>query len=387
MTAPHGAAAHNDAARERLESALADRALLEHPAPELARGARVVLYGAGNVGREVLRLLRSAGVQVAHFLDARAETLAMVDGIPVCLPQAARDPSLPVVVAAFNRAADPRAIHAVIRATGTMRVIDFLELHARFARELGDRYWLVSQPALRSRAAEMREGLGRWSDVVSRAHYARLLAYRLTGDPAHLPNPVGGVAYRPDDLPLPDRPARFVDGGAFDGDTIRAWLDAGIAVERYWGFEPDPANFTKLQRWWNVRRESGPAHLLERSALGASDGVAWFDAGAGEASSVSRTRASLEVPLRALDSALQGEAPTEIKLDIEGAEPEALEGARRTILRARPRLAICVYHRADHLWSIPSWIGSLGAGYALHLRPHAHAGFDAVAYGIPAAGG
>ena len=83
-------------------------------------------------------------------------------------------------MATFNRAADPRAIHAVIRATGTMRVIDFLELHARFARELGDRYWLVSQPALRSRAAEMREGLGRWSDVVSRAHYARLLCL-----PAH----------------------------------------------------------------------------------------------------------------------------------------------------------------------------------------------------------
>lgn len=93
------------------------------------------------------------------------------------------------------------------------------------------------------------------------------------------------------------------------------------------------------------------------------------------------------MPLRALDSALQGAAPTEIKLDIEPAEPESLEGARETLLRERPRLAVCVYHRFEHLWSIPSWIASLGAGYALHLRPHAHAGFDAVAYGMQLAGG
>ena len=54
-------ATHDDAARERLEAALADRALLEHPVPELVRDVRVVIYGAGNVGREVARLLQSAG--------------------------------------------------------------------------------------------------------------------------------------------------------------------------------------------------------------------------------------------------------------------------------------------------------------------------------------
>jgi hypothetical protein len=122
-------------------------------------------------------------------------------------------------------------------------------------------------------------------------------------------------------------------------------------------------------------------------ALGARDGTVRFDAGAGEASRVSIAGGGLDVSLRALDSALAGEMPTEIKLDAEGAEPEALEGARATIARARPRLAICVYHRADHLWSIASWITALGAGYALHLRPHAHAGFDAVAYGIPSGRG
>jgi hypothetical protein len=60
--------------------------------------------------------------------------------------------------------------------------------------------------------------------------------------------------------------ARFVDGGAFDGDTALAWLDAGIPLERYWGFEPDPANFAALERWWGARGAGDPAHTLVRSA-------------------------------------------------------------------------------------------------------------------------
>src|ERR1019366_8723167 len=140
------------------------------------------------------------GVQVAHFIDARAAALGTVDGITVLPPGASGEPALSVVIAVFNREADPRAIHAVLHAAGVPRVIDFLELHARFARELGDRYWLVAQRALRSHAAAMREGLALWHDSASREHYARLLAWRLTGDPSHLPDPVEGVPYRPGDL-------------------------------------------------------------------------------------------------------------------------------------------------------------------------------------------
>ena len=74
-------------------------------------------------------------------------------------------------------------------------------------------------------------------------------------------------------------------------------------------------------------------------------------------------------------------SPTDLKRDIEGAEPEALDGARALILRARPRLAVCAYHRCDHLWSIAEWISALDAGYSLHLRisasrtPDADAGY------------
>lgn len=52
-----------------------------------------------------------------------------------------------------------------------------------------------------------------------------------------------------------------------------------------------------------------------------------------------------------------------IKMDIEGAERLALQGAMQTIRRDRPRLAICIYHLWDDMIEIPGILASIGADY------------------------
>jgi FkbM family methyltransferase len=379
MTVPR-----DDLARELLEHSLENRTLAERPAPELTRGVHVAVFGAGNTGRQVASLLTTRGVVVDRMIDARALQLRSMDGIPVVPPGTPVESSMPVVVAAFNRDADPQAIHTVIRASGAVRVIDFVELHAKFSSELRDRHWLVAQDELRSHEDSIREGLAMWSDTTSREHYAQLIAYRLTADPALLPNPVAGVPYRPADLPSPSGGARLVDGGAFDGDTMRAWHEAGVPVEYYWGFEPDPESFAALMKWWNMPGAPTVEHELLRAALGAHMGTAQFAPGNGEAGSTlgAGSNGSIDIAVCALDAVIGGASPTEIKLDIDGAEADALDGARALILRSRPRLAVAAYHRCDHLWRVAQWIGALEAGYALHLRAQAQSGFDTVTYGI-----
>jgi FkbM family methyltransferase len=57
-----------------------------------------------------------------------------------------------------------------------------------------------------------------------------------------------------------------------------------------------------------------------------------------------------------------------IKMDIEGAEVPALKGARHTIAHFRPRLAICLYHKWDDVFTVPQAIDATGVDYAFSFK-------------------
>ncbi len=55
--------------------------------------------------------------------------------------------------------------------------------------------------------------------------------------------------------------------------------------------------------------------------------------------------------------------PTFIQLDIEGSEPQALLGAQNILKKAKPKLAICVYHCQDHIYTLPRIIQKANPAY------------------------
>lgn len=70
-----------------------------------------------------------------------------------------------------------------------------------------------------------------------------------------------------------------------------------------------------------------------------------------------------------------GAHPTFIKMDVEGAELDAINGARRMIEGPEPMSAVCLYHQQDHLWQIPSFIRGRSSRNRLVLRRHADEGW------------
>lgn len=71
-----------------------------------------------------------------------------------------------------------------------------------------------------------------------------------------------------------------------------------------------------------------------------------------------------------------------IKMDIEGAELEAIAGGAGVIAGCRPRLAVSAYHRPSHLWEVPRAIRSLNPGYRLHFGHHMPIRWESVFYAV-----
>jgi len=69
-----------------------------------------------------------------------------------------------------------------------------------------------------------------------------------------------------------------------------------------------------------------------------------------------------------------------IKMDIEGAEREAIDGAKSVICEFKPRLAISTYHRPDDFWSIPLQIRDIGVGYKFAFEHHSPRNWESVIY-------
>ncbi len=349
----------------------------------------VILYGAGSVGRDVYALLTQHGWAVRCILDRRARPGARWDTTPIYLPDdnpltAEERMTLPAIISIFNWDANIPQIARSLVDLGHGPCISFVDLHARFAAELGDRFWLTRRDFCDEHADDIAETAALWADEASQQLYAALLRFRLTGDYAALPPPETEQAqYFARDIPgWPPVPLRLVDCGAYYGDTLAALAESDLPVEAIAAFEPDLANFRRLAaqaRTYKPMPSGGLA--LWPCGVAAQTGLFAFASGQGTGSSLTAWGDTM-IPCVALDDALPGFRPNLIKMDIEGAELDALQGAESLIHQHRPGLAICVYHRPGHLWEIPQQIARWRLGYRFYLRAYALNGFEVVSYAV-----
>jgi len=172
----------------------------------------------------------------------------------------------------------------------------------------------------------------------------------------------------------------FIDCGAFIGDTIDPFLSRCKEYRRIIAFEPDSNNFEKLRNKYGNNSKI----TLINTAVNDKDGEVLFLANgslsskmveAGHNDIVTNT-----ISAKSIDN-LGLEKVSFIKMDIEGAELNALKGAEKTILRDKPKLAICIYHSDEDMIRIAEYIRNLIPEYKLYIR---HYGFitETVLYAI-----
>lgn len=370
------------------------RAVIERERTAFDRAAggsvgSLVLFGAGNLGRKTLAGLRRSGIEPLAFADSdRRLWGTTVDGTRVLSPSDAAQTfgQGAVFVVAVWSPGDERRVSCIkgrLAEFGCRKIVSFVPLFWKYPEIFLPHYRLDLPHKVYRQADDIRRAFSLWEDEDSRREYCSQLRWELSADFGEMPW-VAREAYLPDEIFTLSREEFFVDCGAFDGDTIRKFLEhGGNAFDRIVAFEPDPANFENL-RGYVSRLPVGTAERIDtlRMAVGARREKLTFEAMGTVSSAISST-GTLEVECAPLDEVLAGRVPTYIKMDIEGAEPDALAGARRIIAETSPALAVCVYHRQDHLWTLPLLINSFRSGYRFFLRRYGDEFGDVVCYAVP----
>lgn len=361
------------------------------PAPHafMDESEEVFIYGAGNCGKDVLRLLQAQGIKVCGFLDSNLAPGSMVEGVPVHHPaDGAITPEIRlgccVVVAIFNPFVDIAALVATLKSHGYPNIITFVEFFRYFPGQLGDRFWLTRTDFYTGHETKLVKAGELFQDEESRQLYLAILAYRMTGDHNRIPAPSTETQYFDRSLPPWQEPISFIDCGSYSGETIFDLFQHYDRVDTITAFEPDPENFAKLA----VRLRSDPSPrarqiFLYPCGVWSETAMLAFTADKGTSSALS-SHGTSTVQCMALDDALPVFCPTLIKMDIEGAELQALKGAHSMIEKHRPGLAISVYHAPEHLWEIALLLDSWDLGYRFFLRCYGYSSFETILYAFPA---
>ncbi|MFY9084683.1 FkbM family methyltransferase [Aliarcobacter cryaerophilus] len=168
----------------------------------------------------------------------------------------------------------------------------------------------------------------------------------------------------------------FVDIGGYDGFTSEEFIKKYSKYKSIHFFEPEEEIMqiakNRLKKFKNINYYQLGVSNIETVVKFEKNGVGSRIANCG----------SQEIKVVKLDDILK-EIPTFIKMDIEGSESLAIDGAKEIIKKYQPKLAISIYHRKDDFWKIPEQIFAIRDDYNIYLRHYTEANAETIMYFIP----
>jgi FkbM family methyltransferase len=368
-----------EAVKQREISAL-DRLLAAHH-------HRCVLYGAGTLGRQAANLFREIGVEPLAFVDSNPERwCSEVAGLSVLSPAeaAGRYGSDAIFfVTIWNDFHWFIDTQGKLEALGCKSISSYAPIFWRFGKRFMEMRLLHEPPHhLYKRLGEVLEAERLWSDEESLATYRANIVWRALGDPSHLPYPPPKNTYFPEDIFQLSSDEVIVDCGAFDGDTLRMLLGVTDQFKEFHAIEADTVSIARM-RSYLAALESEVRDKVKKHdcAVGAERCTLKF-AMTGSITAKAEG-AGVDVACIPIDELFADTQVTFMKMDIEGAEFDALRGAAAVIRRDQPILAICVYHTQADVWRVPLLLRSLNPSYAFYLRAYDGDGLQSVVYAVP----
>lgn len=215
-------------------------------------------------------------------------------------------------------------------------------------------------------------------DEISKETYIKMIEYRCKRERHNFPKYNSKNIYFSEDIIKINEKETFIDCGAYIGDTVEDFIFfSNGKYDNIIAFEPDVENFKILSE--NVKKYKNIT--VYQYGVWNDCGNLNFDDGNVLGSSI-REDGNNQIKTINLDSIKECHNASFIKMDIEGAELEALKGAENILKKNKPKLAICIYHSDQDMIDIIEYINKLNLGYKIYLRQHGLNEADTVIYCI-----
>ena len=168
----------------------------------------------------------------------------------------------------------------------------------------------------------------------------------------------------------------IIDGGGFIGDTLVLFRDLFPQSVKY-SFEPSQRNFDYMCNMLKADIDNGTLKAF-RQALGSHAGnfrlsipnAGTYNSAASGYYDWEQQGRYEEVEMVTIDEVVaqhQLEVGL-IKLDVEGVEPDIIQGALTTIKEQKPLLVIAFYHQPEEFYELKPFLESLNLGYKFRVR-------------------
>lgn len=339
---------------------------------EQCQSQPVVLFGAGGGCAPAIQMFRARGIEILAIVDNNSSRWGeQVEGIGIdSLDEIlGRYEDFRIFVSAPNNAHE---IIPELRERNTGKEIIFFDSPDRLNRNEYRCYLLDNASGLE----ELYEGLG---DQLSKETMVNVLKGWVSGDFRFFEEVHVGNQYFVDDIIQFGPEEVFLDIGAFDGDTVAGFRRAvGDVFRGVIAIEPNPDCFEALNL---LSRSDDRISFFEKGIYSKSGRFSFSSNEVGTTSQFSLIPSDNGIEVDTVDNLVEGPI-TFLKMDIEGLELDALRGARGTIERFRPKLAICVYHKHDDILEISRFIQALDLGYRFYLRHHTFYCGETVLYAV-----
>lgn len=357
----------------------------------------IVLFPSGIVSKYTIDRLSKLNIRVSALVDNNKKLWGTkFKGIPIISPQQLKKLGLqtPIIVASVLY---EKEIYKQLIAHGFINVYPLTYLNYLYPkifnfRDYHERFVSLFEKGIKDKVSNLHSNL---ADKKSREILDEIIKFRLS----HYYNVNMGSIFSKV-APYFDRRIIslssnevFVDCGAYRGETILDLLKFTVGkYKKIVAFEPDTTNAKFFKA--NLKAIYDDNIVLEKkgvfnkstkvffSALGSPEsGISLSETYNAFSGEIDAQRSSIEVV--SLDQYfINKEMPTFIKMDIEGAELDALKGAKNIIKNHKPKLAICVYHKPEDLWEIPLYIKKINPSYELYLRHYSKEVCETVCYAV-----